>query len=46
MRPIVIDAKHYVSEISKDTIKKTLDDMVLRDTPFGLLVCSEKAQMG
>ena len=41
--PIVIDAKHYTTDVSAGTIRKTLDDMALRDTPFGLLVCSEIA---
>ena len=41
--PIVIDAKYYSSDISTETIRKTLDDMALRNTPYGLLVCSEQA---
>lgn len=40
---IVVDAKFYTTEVSSDTIKKTLNDMELRGTPFGILVCSEGA---
>ena len=41
--PIVVDAKYYQTEIATSTIRKTLDDMLLRETPYGLLVCSERS---
>lgn len=42
-KAIIVDAKFYQTEISSATIRKSLDDMALRDTPYGLLVCSEGA---
>jgi hypothetical protein len=41
---IVIDAKFYTNEIPEKVIEKTLDDMALRKTNYGILICSEKAK--
>lgn len=41
---IVIDAKYYKSELSQGTIEKTVDDMKLRRTNWGLLVCSDETK--
>jgi len=38
---IVCDAKYYTSEIPDKIIDKTLDDMRLRNTNYGILICSE-----
>lgn len=38
---IVIDAKFYSNEIPVKVIEKTLDDMRLRSTRHGILICSE-----
>jgi len=40
----ILDAKYYNSELSLATIEKTLDDMVLRGTSHGIVVCSEDAK--
>jgi len=37
-----LDAKYYNSELPMKEIKKTLDDMALRETSNGILICSEK----
>ena len=37
---IVFDAKYYDSELPRNVILKTLDDMRLRKTEYGVLVCS------
>jgi hypothetical protein len=37
---IVCDAKFYSSDIPEKVILKTLDDMSLRSTEHGLLICS------
>jgi len=42
---VVCDAKHYTSELGKSTIQKTLDDMRLRETEYGILICSEDTKM-
>ena len=41
---VIADAKYYSSELSLGTIIKTLDDMALRNTSYGLLVCSENTK--
>ena len=38
---IVCDAKFYTNEIPEKVILKTIDDMRLRDTTHGLLICSQ-----
>ena len=37
---IVCDAKYYTNEVPEKVILKTLDDMRLRGTPYGILICS------
>lgn len=37
---IVVDAKLYTTDVPTKVIEKTLDDMNLRKTPYGLLICS------
>jgi hypothetical protein len=37
---IVCDAKFYTNEIPEKVVEKTLDDMRLRNTPYGILICS------
>ena len=43
---IVVDAKYYTSQLSQETIEKTIDDTYLRSDDnyeaFALLVCSEE----
>jgi len=41
---IVCDAKYYTNEVPEKVILKTLDDMRLRGTPYGILICSENAR--
>jgi hypothetical protein len=40
----ILDAKYYHTELSLDTIEKTLDDMQLRETSHGIVICSEDAK--
>jgi hypothetical protein len=40
----VFDAKYYNSELSIGTVEKTLDDMKLRGTKYGIVICSEDAK--
>lgn len=46
---IIVDAKYYTSQLSQDTIDKTIDDVSLRcDDKFeawGLIVCSESTKL-
>ena len=42
---IVCDAKFYTSDLSEKTISKTVDDMKLRGTNLGLLVCSQDTKL-
>ena len=39
------DAKFYTSDLSEKTISKTVDDMKLRGTNLGLLVCSQDTKL-
>jgi hypothetical protein len=39
-----LDAKYYNSELSIGTVEKTLDDMVLRKSKYGIVICSEDAK--
>lgn len=41
---IVVDAKFYSDNIPKEVIEKTLDDMNLRKTDYGILICSENTK--
>jgi hypothetical protein len=41
---IVCDAKFYTNEIPEKIIAKTLDDMRLRNTTFGILICSQETK--
>ena len=41
---IVCDAKYYTNEVPEKVILKTLDDMRLRNTPYGILICSQNAR--
>jgi hypothetical protein len=38
---IICDAKLYTNDLPEKVILKTLDDMKLRDTTFGILICSK-----
>jgi len=40
----ILDAKYYNSELSISTVEKTLDDMKLRGTKYGIIICSEDAK--
>ena len=41
---IVCDAKFYTNDLPERIILKTIDDMQLRDTEFGLLICSSQTK--
>ena len=41
---IVCDAKYYTNEVPEKVILKTVDDMRLRDTAHGILICSQSAR--
>ena len=40
------DAKLYTSDLPEKVILKTLDDMQLRNTQYGLLICSQDTKTG
>jgi hypothetical protein len=43
---LVADAKYYKhSDLGKATIDKTRDDMKLRNTPLGIIVCSDETKI-
>ncbi len=42
---LVIDSKYYESDLTVETIMKTIEDMELRGGAYGLIICRENTKL-